>query len=132
MSASYASTAAAGAAVSSNHSVEQSRIVFANTSAIRVRRNNFIRGQASCSNLRAASPKMSINKSVVCVSNVNCGYSVDNIRQQCKNINVRLLFCFDISRSEYNGKAFNLAFDSRDLHKVMDSSAWPLGIIIRP
>ena len=91
----------------------------------------FIRGQASCNNLKAASPKAKIKK-VICVSNVSANYSVEDIRQHCKNLDARLLFCFDISREEYNGKVFKLAFDSRDDSKLIDSSAWPLGVIIRP
>jgi hypothetical protein len=43
-----------------------------------------------------------------------------------------VLSCFDISNSNYHAKAFKLAFDSRDASKIIDESAWPVGVNIRP
>jgi len=73
------------------------------------RRLNKIGVSMDCLKLKAAnSTKAKVDKVVYCVSNVSYDYSVDDIRQYCLDMGVRVLFVFDISRSDGNARTFKL------------------------
>src|ERR1043165_3701343 len=97
-------------------------------------RGNKIVGMAKCSTLKAAEPniKTPSEKSVFCVSNVASNFTVKDIKDHCKSLDVPVLFCFDISNPELSAKAFKLAVRSSDKHVITDSEVWPERVIVRP
>ena len=55
-----------------------------------------------------------------------------DIKEHCKSIKVRVLFCFDVSNTHSFSKAFKLAVPEADSNRVFDVAAWPCSISIRP
>ena len=96
------------------------------------RQTRTVVGNAVTSKLCAAGPRQPVEKAVFSISNLTSQCSVADIRSYCKELNVRVLFCFDISNSNYNSKAFKLAVSATDSNKIFDGNYWPRGVIIRP
>jgi hypothetical protein len=90
-------------------------------------------GKASFAHLKAAprAPKDTTPLAVFCVSNISTGYDVEDICNHCLDIGVRTRFVFDISRSNWMGKAFKVAIGASDLLKFQDEDSWPEGVSIR-
>jgi len=65
------------------------------------------------SKLKAA-PNTAVPKSIFCVSNVSREFSCDDIRNHCKTLNLRALFCFDVTASSAIAQALKLAVPSTE------------------
>jgi len=94
--------------------------------------NNALIGNADCCKLRAAGMRQQVEKSVYCVSNLSTECSVNDIRAYCKDLNIRVLFCFDVTNANFDSKAFKLAVPANDAQKILDGSSWPRDVVIRP
>ena len=105
-----------------------------NTGAVRPARSNRIIGSASpCNSLKAAPPKRSQAKSVFCLSNLDEDVTVDIIRDRCQRVlNVRVLFCFDITQEHHDTKSFKLAVRAQDAKITGSSASWPPRIGVAP
>ena len=60
----------------------------------------------------------------------NC--TVDHVKAHCKNLNIRVLWRFDVSNVFFNSKAFKLAVPVADVNKVLDEDLWPRFVTVRP
>ena len=58
------------------------------------------------------------------------GYSEEDMRKQCKLNNIKVLFCFDVSKANQLTRTFKLAIDKKDENKIMLKSTWPHGVEI--
>jgi len=96
------------------------------------RRSSMIVGSGSDFLSLKAATKPRADKAVFCVSNVSNDYTVDNIKQHCRDINIRVLFCFDISKPDGTARAFKLAVDAAHRDKMENTTAsWPRRVVIR-
>ena len=73
-----------------------------------------------------------VEKITFCVSNVGENYSVNDIRQHCWDLNIKVLFCFDISSVTAYTRAFKLAVPATACDTIMDPESWPSRVIVRP
>jgi hypothetical protein len=105
-----------------------------NKGAVRHARGDRIIGSASpCSSLKAAPPKGSqAMKSVFCISNIDKDGNVDLIREHCKKLNIRVLFCFDITQENHNTRSFKLAVRAQDTKVIANHASWPRFVSITP
>src|SRR6266516_2940853 len=88
-------------------------------------------GTSLLSNLCAAGPRLHVPKSVFCVSNLNKKCSEKDIKDHCKKIKVRVLFCYDVSNPELDAKAFKLAVPEIESSLILDPASWPRYVTIR-
>src|SRR5207245_551246 len=58
-------------------------------------------------------------------------YSVDDIKNHCKNLDIRVLFCFDITADNRDARAFKLAVLAQHKELVTNNTSWPKGVFIR-
>jgi hypothetical protein len=91
-------------------------------------------GRGTEHTLKAAerSPRPLAVKAVYCVANIGSDFTQDDIRKHCKSLNVRVLFCFEISKNERNAKAFKVAVRDQDKNIIENCDSWPARVIIRP
>ena len=87
-------------------------------------------GQRDCNSLKAAE-KDNSPISIFCVSNVGMDYNVGTIRKFCKDLDVRVRFCFDVTSSNSTARAFKLAVSADDSRLIEDESVWPSRIVVR-
>jgi len=71
-------------------------------------------------------------KSVFSIYNVAAEYDVEDIKKHCKQLDIRVLFCFSITKSNHSSKSFKLAVAKQDEHRVLSSESWPTGVVVRP
>jgi hypothetical protein len=88
-------------------------------------------GTGKATKLRAADPRPPVRKSVFCISNLSINCSVSDIKEHCRSNNIRVLFCFDVSKSVYQAKAFKLAVPESESNLVLDVATWPDAVSIR-
>ena len=104
------------------------RQVSANVSTNR----NRIVGEAVSNSLKAAAVvKTRDEKAVFSVHNVSMDYTEEDLRIYCRALNIRVLFCFDITKGGQNSRSFKLAVRKCDVPTVTDSSCWPAKIVLR-
>jgi hypothetical protein len=89
-------------------------------------------GNAKSGLIKAAAPNGSApEKSVFGIYNVGDGYDVEDIRKQCKKQNFKVLFCFNVTKSDQTSRTFKLAVDKKHDATILLKSSWPAGIEIR-
>lgn len=122
------------AGIITNHPAQSTDAVTMGASMARASaQNNKIIGKSNCSALKAANTiKSAIDKSVFSIHNVADQYDVSDIKNHCKQLNIRVLFCFNISRQDQKSRSFKLAVAKVEENKIMDSSSWPAGVVVRP
>ena len=87
-------------------------------------------GKAVGSSLKAAA-KDNSSIAVFCISNVSFDLSIDDIRKHCREIGVRIRFIYDVTKGNYNARAFKLAVGVNEVIKILNPELWPEGVSIR-
>jgi len=95
-------------------------------------------GKSSVTSQRVAAAKQIIKKAVFCVDNLNPSLSADDLSSFVRNLNVRVLTCFEVKprrRRHEEGpildrKAFRLCVDDADRDRLLDESKWPDSVVI--
>ena len=73
-----------------------------------------ITGSAKTGAIKAAPKAVSIaEKSVFGIYNVEEGFTEADIRRQCKQNDIKVLFCFDVTKENQTKRTFKLAIDKR-------------------
>ena len=91
-------------------------------------------GNATSGLIKAAASDINrpkIEKSVFGVYNVDNEYDVNDIRKQCKHLNIRVLFCFDVTQEGHKSKTFKVGIDKRHYNIFKDKGSWPSRIEVR-
>ena len=101
---------------------------------ISISENNSTRliGTGPNSKLCGAGPRLPLPKSVFCVSNLLNNTSINDIKEHCRDNNIKVLFAFDVSNSNLSSKSFKIAIPSDQSTAILNSSLWPETVIIRP
>ena len=95
--------------------VDKSNVPTAPVKRNPVKHNATVVGRANFNTLKAASPSQRTSQKIVFgIYNVDREYSVENIREHCKKLKVRVLFCFDITNENSYGRSFKLAVRDQD------------------
>ena len=81
--------------------------------------------------LQAGDKSNVVEKATFCVSNVGMNYSVKDIRRHCSDMDIKVLFCFDISSVEATSRAFKLAVPATAIDSIMNPEAWPSRVSVR-
>ena len=118
----------------SSAGVSYAAMVGANRFAVSRPNNRVIGNSESCNSLKAAPPKLRSDtvKAVFCVSNVDRDFSVEHLREHCKNLNVNILFCFDITSDHHHSRSFKLAVRAQDEQKIINPDSWPSRLVVKP
>lgn len=81
-----------------------------------------------------ASNNPKLPKSVFMVGNLDGGCSVDDMKEHLQSINVRVVTCFELPRSERQpdgNKAFRVCIIAEDKALMLDQEKWALGVSVR-
>jgi hypothetical protein len=87
-------------------------------------------GRAEGGSIKAAAVT-SIPKSVYCVSNIGLEYTVNDVKKQCHDNGIRVLWCFDITAANRSSRAFKIAIAECDVDKFSNSDIWPRRVFLR-
>ncbi len=72
-----------------------------------------------------------VTKSVYCVSNISCGYSVEDMIAFLADNDVKVVSCFE-SKTKFEGtKAFRVCINSKHKEHFLCPDIWPENVIIR-
>jgi hypothetical protein len=87
-------------------------------------------GRAEGGSIKAAAV-ISTPKSVYCVSNIGLEYTVNDLKKQCQDNGIRVLWCFDITAANRSSRAFKIAIAECDVEKFSNSDIWPRRVFLR-
>ena len=76
-------------------------------------------GKAVGSSLKAAA-KDNSPIAVFCISNVSFDLSIDDIRKHYREISVTIRFIYDVTKGNYNVRAFKLAVGVNEVVKILN------------
>jgi hypothetical protein len=58
-------------------------------------------------------------------------YTVEDIEKHCKNLDIRVLLCFEITSANRDSRSFKLAVVAQNTPLVRDGPSWPKGVAVR-
>jgi hypothetical protein len=79
-------------------------------------------GRADFPELKAA-PRKFTEKVVFSITNVASDYTVDDIKQHRRRLDIRVLFCFDVTQGNRDARSFKLAVIAPHADKITDNSS---------
>ena len=98
----------------------------------RLSRPTMVGASSSCS-LRASKALM-VKKTVYCLGNIDSAYSVADIEDYIRSLDVRVLSCYELKQSvkqPADNKAFRVCIVASDKQKLCDSNNWSIGVSLR-
>lgn len=82
--------------------------------------------------IKAATPiPNAVEKITFGIYNVSRDYGVNDILSQCKQLNIKVLFCFDVTKQTQTSKSFKLAVDKKDQAKMLGKGSFPPRVGVR-
>ena len=73
-----------------------------------------------------------IEKATFFVSNVGENCTVNDIRGHCAAMRVKVLFCFEVTRTDAIARSFKLAVPATASDVIMSADSWPRRVFVRP